>query len=425
MTSPTMGSNSFIAAASWLVTPGRDPLAGGAMLVENGLIRAVAPLAELKSAYALPVAEFPGYAILPGFVNAHTHLELTHFPSWYLKSGMDYHPRRFVDWIIQLIKVKRSLTVDDYRSSVHEGMRICLESGTTAIGEIVSNPAVTDCYGSENFSGRLYFEVLGQDPVRFNAMLGKAMEYAVHDRPPQFQAGLSPHAPYTIADAHYPLISAAGQSAGLPFAIHLSESQEETDFVFDTSGQLAEVFYPYVSWEKYLMPPRKRSSTDLLNSAGMLKPGTMAIHCVHVTLADAEVLKKQRVHVVLCPRSNQRLNVGKAPAALFKKLDIPLALGTDSLASNDSLSIWDEMRFAIDAHHGALTPVDLFSMATEGGASALGLSNVIGSLEAGKRADFQVVQVTGRPDSAEHLLEWIIGNGHPEEVYVAGVCYRG
>jgi cytosine/adenosine deaminase-related metal-dependent hydrolase len=362
---------------------------------------------------------------VPGFVNAHTHLELTHFPSWHLKAGMDYHPRRFVDWIIQLIKVKRCLTVEDYKTSIHEGMRICLESGTTAIGEIVSNPAVVDSYDSCLLSGRLFYEVLGQDQTRFNSMLSKAVDCALYGTPEQFFSGLSPHAPYTIADAHYPMLSLIGQSANLPFAIHLSESEEETDFVFDSSGQIADVFYPYVSWERYLMPPRKCSSTDLLNSAGMLRPGTMAIHCVHVTRADAEILKKQGVQVVLCPRSNERLNVGKAPVGLLKKLGIPLSLGTDSLASNDSLSIWDEMRFALDTYQGALTPAELFRMATIGGASALGISAGNGALEIGKRADFQVVPVAGQPETSEHLLEWIVGNGKPEEVYVTGARYVG
>jgi aminodeoxyfutalosine deaminase len=418
-------NNSFIVAGSWLVSPGRDPIVGGAMLVRDGLICEVGTLSELKSGHSLPVADYPGCVLLPGFVNAHTHLELTHFPSWRLKAGMDYHPRRFVDWIIQLIKVKRALTVEDYRSSVHEGMRICLESGTTAIGEIVSNPAVAGCYAGLDLTGRLYFEVLGQDPVRFNAMLSRAQDAAKHDVPGNYLPGLSPHAPYTIADGHYPAIRAAGEADRLPFAIHLSESAEETEFVFSTAGQLAEVFYPHVSWDQYLMPPRKCSSTELLARSGMLRPGSMAIHCVHVSLADAEILKKHGVRIVLCPRSNERLSVGRAPVALFRKLAIPLALGTDSLASNDSLSIWDEIRFAHDVYQGVLSPADLFGMATVGGAEALGISDLTGSLEVGRRADFQVVQLNSHAVTAAGLLERVIGQGRPEEVYLAGVRYTG
>jgi cytosine/adenosine deaminase-related metal-dependent hydrolase len=151
----------------------------------------------------------------------------------------------------------------------------------------------------------------------------------------------------------------------------------------------------------------------------------MAIHCVHVSLADAEILKKHGVRIVLCPRSNERLSVGRAPVALFRKLAIPLALGTDSLASNDSLSIWDEIRFAHDVYQGVLSPADLFGMATVGGAEALGISDLTGSLEVGRRADFQVVQLSSHAVTAAGLLERVIGQGRPEEVYLAGVRYTG
>ncbi len=421
MAIPETENNAFIAAASWLVSPESEPVSGGALLIRDGVIAAVATLAELKSAYDVPVAEYPGWAILPGFVNTHTHLELTHYPSWRLKANMDYHPRRFVDWIIQLIKIKRPLSVEDYRSSVFEGARICLESGTTTIGEIVSNPAVSDCYGKSCISGRLFYEVLGQDPTRFNGMLSKAVEYAVNCTPENFSAGLSPHAPYTIADTNYQLIKSVSQSALFPLAIHLSESREETDFVFDSSGQIAEIFYPYVSWEKYLMSPRKCSSTALLDGEGLLTKGTLAIHCVHVTRADAEILKNRGVNVSLCPRSNERLNVGKAPVSLLKKFGIPLSLGTDSLASNDSLSMWDEMRFALEAYAGVLSPTELLSMVTIGGASALGMGDSVGAIEVGKRANFQVVSGFGEVGSAEKLVEQIVLRAKVEEVYVGGV----
>ncbi|MEI8133366.1 MAG: hypothetical protein WCG34_13115, partial [Leptolinea sp.] len=126
-----------IHAASWLINPDSLPIAGGALLVRNGTVAAVGTLSELRLAHSATVVEYPDCAIIPGFVNAHTHLELTHFPSWRLRSAIDYHPRHFTDWIIQLIKVARGLTADDYPPSVHEGMRMCLESGTTAIGEIL------------------------------------------------------------------------------------------------------------------------------------------------------------------------------------------------------------------------------------------------------------------------------------------------
>ncbi len=209
----------------------------------------------------------------------------------------------------------------------------------------------------------------------------------------------------------------------LPLAIHISESAAESDFIFDSSGPLATDFYPFVGWERYLTPPRRCSSTELLDRHGLLTPATLAVHCVHLNLADAKTLKERGVSIALCPRSNERLDVGRAPVALFKKLGIPLALGTDSLASNDSLSLWDEMRFALDAFPHDLSPADIFRMVTIGGAAALGISAACGSLEVGKRADFQVVgNVVGTEDG---LLERLVQAGSLQEVYAGGECFVG
>jgi len=347
---------------------------------------------------------------------------LTHFPSWKLRTHVEYNPRHFVDWIIQLVKIRRGLKDEDILASLREGVRMCLESGTTAVGEIVTNPALTPRYHASPLAGRLFFELLGHDPDRFRSQRDRALA-ACEEQAGRLAAGLSPHSPYTIGQENLALIREAASSHALPLAIHISESREEADFVFDTSGPLAEQFYPFVGWREHLMPPRHCSSTELMDRFGLLSPGTLAIHCVHVTLSDAETLKERGVRVVLCPRSNERLDVGTAPLHIFKKLGIPLALGTDSLASNDSLSLWDEMRFALDLFRHDLSPAEVFRMVTCGGAAALGVAASSGSLEPGKRADFQVVGFGEA--SAEQVLERVVGEGSVQEVYVGGDQYVG
>jgi cytosine/adenosine deaminase-related metal-dependent hydrolase len=407
--------------AQWLLSPPAPPLAQGALAVRDGIVIAVGPRDELLRGLASPqVIDHPGCAILPGFVNAHTHLELTHFPAWRLRTNVDYHPRRFVDWLIQLLKIKRGIAADEIPSSLAEGIRMCLESGTTVVGEIISNPSLAALYHASPLSGRLFFEVLGHDPLRFGTMLQGALQGCALCGDSRFAPGLSPHAPYTIAEQHLPRIRQESASRGLPLAIHLAESPAEADFIFDTSGPLAEEFYPFLDWQGYLMPPRRCSSTELLDRAGLLTPATLAVHCVHLTLADAETIKRRGVSVALCPRSNERLDVGRAPVALLRKLGVTLALGTDSLASNDSLSLWDEMRFALDAFL-ELSPADMLEMVTVGGAAALGMAAAHGSLEAGRQADFQVIGHIG--EGTEELLERIIYQGMLEDVYLAGGSY--
>jgi cytosine/adenosine deaminase-related metal-dependent hydrolase len=358
-------------------------------------------------------------AIVPGFVNAHTHLELTHFPSWRLRTHIDYNPRRFSDWIIQLIKITRGLHEADFRVSLGEGIRKCIESGTTAVGDIITRYDLLTSYDVPPIRGRLYFETLGHDPARFRERLEQALTAAEGMDGEHLSPGLSPHAPYTIGEANLPLIRDAAATRRLPLAIHISESQAEGDFIFETCGPLAAELYPFVGWEQYLMPPRHCSSTELLDRHGMLTPATLAVHCVHVNLADAQILKQRGATICLCPRSNDRLDVGRAPLALFRKLGIPLALGTDSLASNDSLSMWDEIRFTLDTFSEELSAADVFRMATSGGAAAIGLSALLGSLEVGKRADFQVITHVGSGEKG--LLERVIGQGKIADVYLGGL----
>lgn len=407
-----------IHAASWLINPDVPPISGGAILVSDGIIKATGTLADLKSRYSATVKDHHESAILPGFVNAHTHLELTHFPSWRLRTHVDYNPRSFTDWIIQLIKIMRGLHTEDFRASLVEGVRKCVESGTTAVGDIVSRYDLLPYYSVPPIRGRLYLEALGHDAVQFRERLELAATSITDSDNENVSYGLSPHTPYTTAETNLPLISNAAVTRGVPLAIHISESQAESDFVFDTSGPLAEELYPFLGWQQNLMLPRRCSSTELLDRHGLLTPATLAVHCVHASLGDAQILKQRGVTICLCPRSNERLNVGRAPLALFKKLGIPLALGTDSLASNDSISLWDEMRFALDMFAKELSPADVFRMVTSGGAAALGLQDSLGTLEVGKRADFQVITHAGADE--KNLLERVISQGRIADVYLNG-----
>jgi cytosine/adenosine deaminase-related metal-dependent hydrolase len=413
----------IIYAASWLINPDAPPVAGGALLVRNGSIAATGPLEVLRSEFSAPVIEYPGSVLLPGFVNAHTHLELTHFPSWLLRSSLDYNPRRFTDWIIQLIKITRGLNASEYPPSIREGVRMCLESGTTAIGEVVTNPALAELYYSSPLAGRLYFELLGQDHSLFKSKLAAAEVAARHNVPHSLLTGFAPHSPYTIAQEYLATIRDAATSHVLPLTIHLSESQSESDFIYDGSGELSSSFYPFVGWERYLGSPSRCSSTELLDRHGLLTPTTLAVHCVHVSVADARIIKSRGTHVALCPRSNELLDVGRAPVRLLKKFAIPLALGTDSLASNNSLSLWDEVRFALETFPDDLSEQDVLRMVTTGGAAALGISESCGSLETGKRADFQVI---GNCDGGvARLLERVVREGRVQEVFAGGERYAG
>ncbi len=413
-----------IVAASYLLPVSSPPVEGGALVIDKGRIIALGKLAEVgASYYTLPVEEYPGCVIMPGFVNAHSHLELTHFPAWKIRKGIDYSPRTYVDWVIQVIKITRSLTRHERELSLREGIRISLESGTTAIGDIGTDASYLPIYGESAMTGRIYLEAIGQDLLRCSALMARLETDLSLFGGSRVFPGLSPHAPHTLSEALMKDVANLAAARSVPMAIHLAESREEMDFLFDSTGKIADLLYPHVGWQDYIPSPRRTTPVEYLERLGILRAAPTAIHCVHVTSADAELLRKRGVRVVLCPRSNDKLDVGKAPAHLMKKAGIPLALGTDSLASNDSLSMQDEMNFLWRNFPGVFTPEEILHMATLGGAGAIGLAHETGSLEEGKRADFLVMGLAGIPPQ-DDLPRAILEEGRLVEV-VAGGEYLG
>ena len=407
-----------IYTASYVLPISAPPIPGGAIAVENGVITAVGPAAELRATAGAKVVDFPGCAIVPGLVNAHTHLELTHFPAWKVRKDLDYHPRSYVEWIRLVVKIRRALAPGEVELSVKEGLRLCIESGTTAVGEILSDFSLAPLYGASQLSGRLFLEGIGHDPVQCDALLAK-MEESLQARHGDLLPGISPHTPHTVSERLLRGLQALSRKLSVPKAVHLSESLEEVSFMFDSTGPIAEEIFPMAHWEGFLPGPRRATSTSYLDSLELLDGRTLAVHAVHVTPADVAILKERGVTVVLCPRSNDRLNVGRAPYHLLKSSGIPLALGTDSLASNDSLSVWDEIRYLRESAPDAFSARELIAMATLGGARALGIEAQAGTLEVGKRGDFLVFSGCDLSSGAS-LCEHLVEQGRLEQVSIAG-----
>jgi cytosine/adenosine deaminase-related metal-dependent hydrolase len=188
-----------IFAASYLLPMAGPPMAGGAIAVTGGRIVDIGTLADLRSAHGAQVQEFPGCVIMPGLVNAHSHLELTHFPAWKLRKGIDYAPRTYVDWVVQVIKIRRALSSSELVHSVREGICKCLECGTTSLGEIVTDRALMPFYRESPLAGRLFCEAIGHDPAQWETLLHSLESTVAAFGPGRLQAGVSPHAPHTVA----------------------------------------------------------------------------------------------------------------------------------------------------------------------------------------------------------------------------------
>lgn len=405
-----------IFAASILVPISSPPICQGAIVVENGRIVDVGTVDRLRSEYRAPVTMFPHSIVMPGLVNAHTHLELTHFPSWKVRKDLDYSPRTYTDWVIQVIKIKRSLHAEELELSLREGLRISLESGTVACADILSDRKLLPIYAESPAASTVFLEAIGQDPELCTVLKEKLTE-VLQSKADFF--GLSPHAPHTLSSTFFKDIKELADRFSIRTMTHLAESPEEVDFMHDSKGRITDLLYPYIHWEGFLPQPRRMSPTAYLESIGVLDERTIAVHCVHLTPADGEILRKNKVNIVVCPRSNDRLAIGKAPLPLFKKLGLPIGIGTDSLASNDSLSLWDEMRFILNEFPGVFDFAELLQMATYGGAEILGIQKDFGSLEKGKRADFLVLDPV-RDVSEANVHQVLVEEARLQEVYISG-----
>ncbi|SHI42746.1 Cytosine/adenosine deaminase [Malonomonas rubra DSM 5091] len=405
-----------IYSAKYLLPIDAPPIAGGALLDLDGEIAAVGSLKQLRHEFpAADVVEYAEAVITPLLINAHTHLELTDFPVWAGKAGETEKLNDFVDWILKLIRVKRSLGKKDYHQSIENGIRLSLAAGTGAVGDILSQYACRKAYKKSTLQGIVYLESLGHDPGIISKVRQELRSVLAEEQVGNLRFGLSPHSPYTISSEYLQDIFSKCRRQGLPCSTHLAESPAEVEFIQQGRGDLAEKLYPFVGWE-YLVPDGSSlRPAAYLQSQGGLFPGNLLVHGVQLVDKEIDLLKSKKMALALCPRSNAKLSVGKAPVQQLMRAGIKLCLGTDSLASNDSLSIWDEAAFAHSWFAGAIDAPSLLRMATRHGAEVLGVDKRLGSLEKGKDSSFQVIHIDSSVAENE-LYDYLVAPGVTENI---------
>ncbi len=390
-----------------------EPIEDGALVVEGGLIAAVGTRRDLLRAFAgAERIDFDDAVLLPPFANAHTHLELTAFPEWAARAGQTQRPESFVEWIFALMRVKRRVDPAEAADSIRKGIVESLRGGTGAVGDILSWHHGHPAYRGAPLRGRVFLEVLGRTEDLFRPRFLSALDLAAAWPEGALVPGLSPHSPYTLTPSLLREVCAAARDKALPASIHLAESAEEEQFLREGKGDFAEKLFPAAGWETSAAAPT--SAVALLAACGALAPWNLLVHGVRVEAPDVEAIARSGATVVLCPRSNARLGVGKAPAGLYLRAGVPLALGTDSRASCDSLSLWDEIAFARTWFSSDLTPRDLLCMATLGGAQALGVESM-GALRPGAGANFQLLTPSHLPAQAD-LYEFLCSPGRTADV---------
>src|SRR3990167_5327997 len=229
-----------IISAKYLLSIDTDPLMDGAIAVENGEIIDVGKEEELLARYEDPLHEdYPNHILMPGLINAHTHLDMS------LHKNFPFDPVRsvavdvnFIDWLISCIEYKRSARADRLRQAVEEGIKACLESGTTCVGDMGSFEGIFQSLEQAGLRAVVFPEVLSYDPRvtkdLFESALAIVEKYIEYDSD-LISVGVGPYSPYTLSRNILKIMSQYSRSAQIPIMIHAAESFSEMEFFYNST----------------------------------------------------------------------------------------------------------------------------------------------------------------------------------------------
>jgi cytosine/adenosine deaminase-related metal-dependent hydrolase len=368
--------------ARWVLPVSDPPIEHGAVVVEGQRIAAVGSRAEIVGLFPESKLESFGEAvILPGLINTHTHLELTA-----LRGYLENEERDFFAWLRKLTVARLELlTPDDIRVSATWGACEAVRAGITYVGD-ASDSAVMSMMALRDvgLGGVVYQESFGPDArlaaENFEKLKVKVEKLRANETK-LVRAGVSPHAPYTVCGPQLEMIANFAREENLPLMMHAAESEAEELFLREGCGVFAEgLARREIEWKAPGI-----STIQYLLKLGVLDVRPLLAHCIRVDDIDIETLRDTGAKVAPCPKSNAKLGHGRAPFAKFIEAGIPVRLGSDSVASNNTCDILEEARFA--------------TLLARAGGDDISATRVLkaatGDLKEGGQADLAVISLTG------------------------------
>lgn len=397
-------------SARWVATVSGDVLENNSVIIDRGKIIDILPTTALAERYRpANLVDLPEQVLLPGLINLHTHAAMS-----LLRGFADDLP--LMTWLEHHIwpAEKRALSERFVHDGTLLGCAEMLAGGVTCFSDMYFYPrAAADAVVQSGMRANLGILVL-EFPTAYASdaddYLLKGLEARDNWRSnPLLTTSLAPHAPYTVENRSFEKIMTYAEQLGLGIHTHLHE----------TAGEIAQ------SLEQYGIRPMQR-----LAELGVLGPGLVAAHCVHVDEQEMDLLAEYGCHVAHCQTSNLKLASGIAPIASMKQRGVSVGIGTDGAASNNRLDVFAEMRLAALLAKGstgnaaALPAKTVLQMATLDAARALGLDDRIGSIEIGKYADLTAVRIADPEilpcfDPVSHLV-YVTGREHVTHTWVAG-----
>ncbi|PHQ35541.1 chlorohydrolase [Rhodopirellula bahusiensis] len=369
-----------------------DPIPNGMMAVDSGIVTSIGSFQD--SQVEGDLVDLGDVAMIPGLVNAHTHLEFSDLTNPVGHPGME-----LADWIREVIKTRGMVDTATRQQHILKGHAEAIASGTQLIADIVTTPLTAIPSNTIAFA-----EVLGLSRERGDERMTQAelhLRNAAAKDLPDDSAAISPHAPYSTP---LPLIERCVQHAKqykTTLAMHVAESPAERELLSQGSGPFAESLRALgLPVEKYFPWPAASPLIQLIDTLAKA-PRALIVHANDLNETEIQhVATKRNCSVVFCPRTHHFFQHSEHPVAKLQAAGINVALGTDSRASNPDLNLWREVQFLLN-HRQELAPASVLEMATLNGAHALGRSATDGSLKVGMPANF--ITVATKADRADQL----------------------
>jgi cytosine/adenosine deaminase-related metal-dependent hydrolase len=390
--------------ASWILPIDAPPIRDGWIATSGGRVAAVGRAADRVSPDVRDV-DLGAVAVLPGLVNAHTHLELS-----YLRAEVP-PADHFVDWIRHVMAARRRRPdpeATEIVRGVEEGIAEAEAFGTAVVGDISNTLVTVPALVASRLAAMVFYELIGFKPASAECFVDDARRrIGAVGASDDVRVGLAAHAPYSVAPQVLRGMRGADAASSLPSSVHLSESAEEVEFIRTGGGAWRAVLEEVGVWNPGWQAPGG-SPVQYLDEIGFLSSSLLAVHGVQMTPADLQRLEARGTTLVACPRSNRRTGAGTPPIADFYASGVRVAVGTDSLASTPDLNVFAELA-AMRALAPGVPASALLASATRHGADALGFGADFGTISPGKRARLVAIDLPdgGDVDVEEYLLSGI------------------
>lgn len=353
------------------------PLERGAVRVDGGKVVAVGRATDLQPLPGEEVRDLGASTLLPGLINAHCHLDYTKF------KGAIAPKSSFTEWIKNINALRRSFNSEDYLESIAEGFQLLAQNGTTTVANIESMPELLPQLPVPPLRTWWFLELIDvRTRIDQDETLLGAMSFFEHHPEWLGGFGLSPHAPYTASVDLYRLARTCGEKYGMLCTTHIAESVEEHEMFSHAKGALHDFM---ASLGRDNSDCGHGSALSHLVEHGVIGKNCIIAHLNYLQDYDYELLASTGASVVHCPKCHTYFGHAPFPLKALREYGINVCLGTDSLASNNSLDLRSEMREVQEFHD--LSNQDVVEMATLHGARALGMAGKLGQISPGSVAD--------------------------------------